>query len=116
MVAIDANFRLKRRAVSSNDRDPALGSGWGYFVEDSPYLQHVLRYANQEDVSASDTLRFRRSSRELQISTCTGFAAIMQANTKLSKSYAVTGVGMMICARHGMILPNAVGDLQKGER
>lgn len=40
----------------------------------------------------------------------------MQANTKLSKSYAVTGVGMMICARHGMIIPNGVRDLQKGER
>ena len=51
ILAIDANFRLKRRAVSSNERDPALGSGWGYFVSDEPYREHVLKYANQEDVS-----------------------------------------------------------------
>ena len=51
LIAIDANFRLKRRAVSSNERDPALGSGWGYFVEDPPYREHVLSYADQEDVS-----------------------------------------------------------------
>ena len=51
LIAVDANFRLKRRAVSSNDRDPALGSGWGYFVEDTPYREHVLKYADQEDVS-----------------------------------------------------------------
>jgi hypothetical protein len=51
VVAIDANFRLKRRAVSSNERDPALGDGWGYFVEDKPYLDYVLKHADQEDVS-----------------------------------------------------------------
>ncbi|KAF7798643.1 hypothetical protein EIP86_009867 [Pleurotus ostreatoroseus] len=78
ILAIDANFRLKRWAVSSNERDPALGSGWGYFVEDAPYHEHVLQHADQEDIS-----------------TCTGFAAISQANTKFSKGYAVTGIGSM---------------------
>ncbi|KAF7793609.1 hypothetical protein EIP86_004723 [Pleurotus ostreatoroseus] len=99
ILAIDANFRLKRRAVSSNERDPALGSGWGYFVADEPYREHVLQYADQEDIS-----------------NCTGFAAISQANTKFSKGYAVTGIGSIVCARHGFILPNSTGDLQKGER
>ena len=51
-----------------------------------------------------------------QISNCTGFAAIKQANTRYNKGYAATGVGMVVCARHGFILPNSVGDLQKGER
>lgn len=49
-IAMDANFRLKRRAVSNNVRDPALGSGWGYFVEDTAYNEHILRHANQDDV------------------------------------------------------------------
>lgn len=51
MVAIDANFRLKRRAVSSNTRDPALSSGSGFFVRDAAYREHVLKYADQADVS-----------------------------------------------------------------
>lgn len=38
------------------------------------------------------------------------------ANTKHSTGYATTGVAMCICAHHGMVLPNGVGDLQKGER
>lgn len=50
VLAIDANFRLKRRAVSSNERDPPLGSGLGYFVESKPYREHILTYADQEDV------------------------------------------------------------------
>ena len=50
LIAIDANFRLKRRAVSSNDRDPALGSGWGYFVEDSGYKEVLAAYGNQTEV------------------------------------------------------------------
>lgn len=49
-IGIDANFRLKRRAVSSITRDPPLGSGWGYFVEDTAYREHVLTYADQNEV------------------------------------------------------------------
>lgn len=33
-VAIDANFRLEQRAISNENRDPALASEWGYFVRD----------------------------------------------------------------------------------
>ena len=40
----------------------------------------------------------------------------MQANTRWYKGYATTGVAMAIDARHGFILPNGIGDLQKGER
>lgn len=49
-IAIDANFRLKRRAVSSDARDPALSSGMGYFVEDFAYRRHVLNHADEQDV------------------------------------------------------------------
>lgn len=38
------------------------------------------------------------------------------ANLKGGHGYAQTGVAMAVCARHGFILPNGVGDLQKGER
>ena len=38
------------------------------------------------------------------------------ADTKKSKGLAATGVGTVDCARHGMKLQNAVGDLQKGEK
>ncbi|KIP01514.1 hypothetical protein PHLGIDRAFT_80473 [Phlebiopsis gigantea 11061_1 CR5-6] len=99
VIAIDANFRLKRRAVSSEERDPALGSGWGHFVENSQYHQHLLNHAQEDDMS-----------------TCTGFQALAQKNTRFSAGYATTGVGMAIDGRHGFILPNGVGDLQKGER
>ncbi|KAI0070519.1 hypothetical protein K474DRAFT_1713270 [Panus rudis PR-1116 ss-1] len=79
-VAVDANFRLKRRAISNESRDPAL------------------------------------SLDQNNICSCTGLAALLQANTKFSKGYSTTGVGMAIDARHGFILPNSAGDLQKGER
>ena len=45
-----------------------------------------------------------------------GFTAVSQANTRYSKGYVVTGIGSIVCARHGFILPNSTGDLQKGER
>lgn len=40
-LAIDANFRLKRRIVSKDSVDPSLSRGWAYFVETAykTYLQ-----------------------------------------------------------------------------
>ena len=62
IIAIDANFRLKRRAVSNDARDPGLLSGQGYFVEDSEYRAHILQYADQEDVSAHGHVLAARSN------------------------------------------------------
>ncbi|KAH9890400.1 hypothetical protein C8Q73DRAFT_652264 [Cubamyces lactineus] len=98
-VAIDACFRLKRRAVSNEVKDPILGSGWGYFVEDTGYHEVLADYEDQEEIS-----------------TCTGLSTIDHANTKYSKGYAATGIGAVVCARHEFWLANGAGDLQKGEK
>ncbi|KAJ7059357.1 hypothetical protein C8F01DRAFT_1255058 [Mycena amicta] len=98
-IALDACFSLKRRMVSSERRDPALGSGWAYMVESRPYREYLLTMTDQNEMS-----------------TCTGLAALEYANTKYSKGYSATGVGMGVCARHEFVLPTSVGDLQKGER
>ncbi|KAJ7025882.1 hypothetical protein C8F04DRAFT_1268726 [Mycena alexandri] len=98
-VALDACFRLKRRMVSSELRNPGLGTGWAYFVEQEPYRQYLLTATN-----------------ETEMSSCSGLAALDYANTKFSRGYSTTGVGMGVCARHEFVQPTGVGDLQKGER
>ncbi|KAJ7028207.1 hypothetical protein C8F04DRAFT_1291706 [Mycena alexandri] len=98
-IALDACFRLKRRLVSSELRDPGLGTGWAYFVEQEPYRKYLLTRTN-----------------ETEMSTCSGLAALDYANTKFSRGYSTTGVGMGVCARHEFVQPTGVGDLQKGER
>ncbi|KAF7322737.1 hypothetical protein HMN09_00052600 [Mycena chlorophos] len=98
-VAIDACFRLKRGMVSNLIKDPPLGSGLAYFVEPEPYRQYLLSVTDQKEMS-----------------TCSGLKALDHANTKFSRGYSVTGVAMCICARHEFVLPNGVGDLQRGER
>jgi hypothetical protein len=40
-LAIDANFRLKRKLVSNSARDPGLGKGWAYFVEEYDYKEFL---------------------------------------------------------------------------
>lgn len=50
------------------------------------------------------------------MSTCSGLAALDYANTKFSRGYSTTGVGMGVCARHEFVQANGMGDLQKGER
>ncbi|KAF8144866.1 hypothetical protein K438DRAFT_1992428 [Mycena galopus ATCC 62051] len=98
-LAIDACFRLKRRLVSSELKGPMLGSGWSYMVETKPYRQFMLSVTDQKEMS-----------------TCSGLAALNHANTKFSRSYSATGVGMGVCVQHEFVQANGVADLQRGER
>ncbi|KAG1893939.1 uncharacterized protein F5891DRAFT_1131100 [Suillus fuscotomentosus] len=92
-ITIDANFCLKRKAVSSDWVDPGSNTGWAYFVDEREYKS----YLND------------------QCSTCVSHNAINMADTKSSHGLAATEVGTMDCAQHDMKRPNGVGDLQKGE-
>ncbi|KAF8142767.1 hypothetical protein K438DRAFT_1634908, partial [Mycena galopus ATCC 62051] len=98
-LALDACFRLKRRMISSEIKDPGLGTGWAYVTEIAPYRHYLLMVTDQKEMS-----------------TCSGLAALDYANTKFSTGYSTTGVGMGVCARHQFVQPTGVGDLQKGER
>ncbi|KAJ7745164.1 hypothetical protein B0H14DRAFT_2637194 [Mycena olivaceomarginata] len=98
-IALDACFRLKRRMISSEFKDPGLGTGWAYVTENAPYCHFLLTVTDQKEMS-----------------TCSGLAALDYANTKFSRGYSTTGVGMGVCARHEFVQPNGVGDLQRGER
>ncbi|EIW81903.1 hypothetical protein CONPUDRAFT_54452, partial [Coniophora puteana RWD-64-598 SS2] len=99
-LAIDANFRLKRKAVSREELDPSFGDGWAYFVKEQPFQDWL---ASQPDPPHA------RSS-------CSNHKAVNMANTKFARGLAVTGVGTVDCARHNMKLPCGVGNLIAGER
>ncbi|KAF7305857.1 CxC2 domain-containing protein [Mycena chlorophos] len=98
-LSLDANFRLKNRLRPNERDDPSLGSGWGYFVELDPYKKHLGFYVSEKDISA-----------------CVAFQALKQKDTRLSRGLRVTGVGGIVCARHGLVRRRGLGDLQKGER
>ncbi|KAJ7848834.1 hypothetical protein B0H14DRAFT_2356572 [Mycena olivaceomarginata] len=98
-LALDACFRLKRRMISNEYKDPGLGTGWAYVMENPPYRHYLRTVTDQKEMS-----------------TCSGLAALDYANTKFSRGYSTTGVGMGVCARHEFVQPNGVGDLQRGER
>ncbi|KAJ7604993.1 hypothetical protein FB45DRAFT_1149649 [Roridomyces roridus] len=99
LLALDANFRLKNRIRANERDDPALGPGQAYFVESGPYKEHLRNYVAEKDVSS-----------------CIAFAALLQKDTRLTTGLRVSGVGGCVCARHGVVQPLGLGDLQKGER
>lgn len=100
-LGIDANFRLKRKKVSSDAADPGLNEGFAFFVEEKAYKEHINVYS---EVIKEDT------------STCNNHDAVKLANMKGSQGTAASGVGTVECSRHDMKRPCSVGDLQKGER
>ncbi|PPQ81349.1 hypothetical protein CVT26_014500 [Gymnopilus dilepis] len=98
-ICMDANFRLKNQLVSSYSQDPGYGIGWAYMVPREPYEKFITSRTNDQDIS-----------------TCVGFQALAQANTRFSRGLRTTGVGGAFCSRSEMILPLGIGNLQKGER
>lgn len=55
-VAIDANFRLKRKAVSSDTADPSLNAGWVYFVQEHKYKFYIADRASEKQEASNMTL------------------------------------------------------------
>ncbi|KAJ7789959.1 hypothetical protein B0H14DRAFT_3094779 [Mycena olivaceomarginata] len=104
-LAIDANFRLKRKDVSSEEEDPGLSKGWAFFGEVGAYMKHLR--ANWQQPSAPD--------QEPQRSTCVAHDAVDKPDRE-SRGTASSGIGTVDCARHNMKRPNGVGDLQLGEK
>ncbi|KAK7027809.1 CxC2 domain-containing protein [Favolaschia claudopus] len=99
IVAMDANYRLRNRLRLNEKDDPPLGSGWGYLVEETEYHEHLRGYVGEEDVS-----------------TCVAFQALLQKDTRVTTGLRCSGVGGVVCARHEVVRPQGIGDLQKGER
>ncbi|KAJ7447046.1 hypothetical protein B0H11DRAFT_2151984 [Mycena galericulata] len=98
-LALDANFRMRRKRVSSEEADPGLNNGAAFYSEVKAYMEHVGFHWELEQ----------------EKSRCVSHDAVNQPDRE-SRGTASSGIGTVDCARHNMKRPNAVGDLQKGER
>ncbi|KAG1724212.1 uncharacterized protein EDB91DRAFT_1239993 [Suillus paluster] len=99
-LAIDANFRLVHKNVSSNKADPGLNKGWAYFVEEKAFKKFLHDTGKQPQEKSS----------------CASHNTVNLAETKNSCGLAATGASTVDCSRHNMKCPCGVGDLQKGKR
>ncbi|KAG6849505.1 hypothetical protein H0H93_007961 [Arthromyces matolae] len=100
-LGIDANFRLKRLNVSSEEKDPGLNHGYAYFVDAASFSQYLNTFNDKIEDDVSD---------------CNNHDAIKSASIRGAKGLASSGVGKTECARHDMKRAVSLGDLQKGER
>ncbi|KAF8804837.1 hypothetical protein BYT27DRAFT_7225178 [Phlegmacium glaucopus] len=99
-LALDTNFWLKHKNISSNEADPSLSKGWAYIVEETKYKAHF---------------ELHKAEVELK-STCSRHDVVNLTDSKPNCGYAASGGGMVDCSCHDMKRPNSFGDLQKGER
>ncbi|KAG2338018.1 hypothetical protein BDR05DRAFT_978303 [Suillus weaverae] len=90
-LAIDANFRLVRRNVSSDAIDPGLNCGYAFFVEETVYKDFLASHY--------------RVGNPQEKSTCSSHSAVNLADMRASHGLVATGAGTV-----------DFGDLQKGER
>ncbi|KAK7015899.1 hypothetical protein VNI00_019007 [Paramarasmius palmivorus] len=98
-ISIDACFRLKRRKISSETRDPGLFTGLAYFVRQPEYKRWMESLPDQKSTSS-----------------CSGLAAVKQANTKFNRGYDSSGAILCLCARHKIVEPTGTVDTKRGEK
>ncbi|KAJ7434610.1 hypothetical protein B0H11DRAFT_1757333, partial [Mycena galericulata] len=98
-LALDANFRMRRKKVSSEEKDPSLGDGWSFYGKIAPYYEYLAKHWNHKQ----------------ERSTCVAHDAVDKPDRE-SRGTASSGIATVDCARHNMKRPNSVGDLQLGER
>ncbi|KAL0571336.1 hypothetical protein V5O48_010634 [Marasmius crinis-equi] len=103
-ISVDACFRLKRRTISNEAKDPGQITGKAYYVKQADYQEQMalMKNAPKEKIDPH----------------CTGhgLAAIEQAYTKFQKGYSTTGCMLCLCARHEIVEPNGIADLDVGEK
>ncbi|KAJ7787000.1 hypothetical protein B0H14DRAFT_3506102 [Mycena olivaceomarginata] len=97
-LALDANFRMKRKDVSSEADDPS-GDGIVFFSQVDEYMVHLDKHWDVEQ----------------EKSMCVAHDAVDEPDRE-SFGTTSSGIGTVDCAWHNMKRPNGVGDLQKGER
>ncbi|KAF8217898.1 hypothetical protein K438DRAFT_1747154 [Mycena galopus ATCC 62051] len=73
-------------------------SGLRYFIEEKAYKNHIKNYVAESDISS-----------------CITFAVLLQKDTQLTSGLRCSGVGGCVCAHHGVVRTQGLGDLQKGE-
>lgn len=100
-LAMDANFRLRRKNVSSDEVDPSLNDGIGYVVAEAAYKDHLAAFDSMPALPSAH---------------CNNHDAVNLATLKGATHLAASGVISADCARHEMKRPCSTGDLQKGER
>ncbi|KAJ7148083.1 hypothetical protein C8R43DRAFT_1129237 [Mycena crocata] len=98
-LALDANFRLKRKDVSTEEKDPGLGDGLSFYGEVTRYMAHVREHWDEPQ----------------ERSTCVSHDAVDKPDRE-ARGTASSGIGAVDCTRHNLKRPLAVGDLQLGER
>ncbi|THH18836.1 hypothetical protein EUX98_g8889 [Antrodiella citrinella] len=100
-LMVDANFKLKLKDRGIQDIE--LAPGWAYYVNESKFQAHIDEH-------------HRKHGDGIEDNTCSAeHNAILKANLR-KEGYIASGVGAVFCARHCLVRPNGVGDLQKGER
>ncbi|RXW12053.1 hypothetical protein EST38_g13799, partial [Candolleomyces aberdarensis] len=99
-LALDANFRMKRKDCSSEAADPGLSKGYAYVVEESAFQEYLKKHENETEPK----------------STCSRHDAVNLADMRPGQGYASSGIATVECSRHNAKRPLAICDMQRGEK
>ncbi|EPS93353.1 hypothetical protein FOMPIDRAFT_1136340, partial [Fomitopsis schrenkii] len=107
----DGNHGLQKKTKHDNPEDVSLSEGVGYFVDREKMKTCLDQVEIEPPVSFSGWPLILRKPE-----TCSGFKVGRAQRPGKFRNLDVSGVVAVICIRHGCFRPEAIVDLQKGER
>ena len=107
-------IKLKK---NSNPDDHSYWQGRGYFTDEEEFGKYMQKVGTIP-TEVSDAVRCNRMMTDprSQKSSCNKFAAVDDQHKSKFHGIDVSGVCMVLCARHGLVAPHGAVDLQRGER
>jgi len=113
IVAMDANFCLKSRLRGSLNREPTLGLGWAYFVNNGPYLDFIKEYVDQDEVHLLPKGRNSWLTAIVDSNMCWVSSVAQHAHKKVKRS-PCNGHGRSQLCPPSVILAVGYGQLAEG--
>ncbi len=115
-MAIDANFRLKRKERGIQDK--SLSDGLAYIVQGDSYSKFLNAVPDFNEVFIYFPLHLDFLTLLFtQINSCDStLHAVDHANKKGIDGLAATGIGGISCAKHCFNRKLGFADLQKGKK
>ncbi|KAK0471765.1 hypothetical protein IW261DRAFT_1571641 [Armillaria novae-zelandiae] len=101
-VGMDANFRLERFNVSSEEKDLGLSKGLAYFVDMNTFHKHLADFDKRIIQPPSSCSNHKTAKGDKKVSI-------------RSRDLAASGVGSMVCTCHELKLLLCTVDLHIGE-
>ena len=95
-LALDGNFQLKWKKVSSNEQDPSLSDGLSFFVKNEPYKEHLEKHWDQKQEVCGCFLQYFGTTQPMLLSSAAPVWTMMLSTNLIERRAALLPLALWL--------------------